>query len=98
MASFSVGLRIDTICTGYGLDASLSDYVISISISNPISNPTYVIHGDWISVGYGRLSIQTKKRRSISNPILSKSIDIRFSDYPIGALILGQEMGHGAFN
>jgi len=30
--------------------------------------------------------IQTKKRLSISNPILSKSVDIRLSDYPIGAL------------
>jgi hypothetical protein len=44
------------------------------------------IPGYWISVGYGCLSIQIKKRLSISNPVLSKSVDIRLSDYPIGAL------------
>jgi hypothetical protein len=44
------------------------------------------IYGYWISVGYGCLSIQTKNRLSISSPILSKSMDIRLSDYPIGAL------------
>ena len=45
------------------------------------------IYGYWISVGYGCLSIQSKKRLSISYPIVSISVDIRLSDYPIGALL-----------
>jgi hypothetical protein len=39
---------MDRIWIGYGLDTSLSDYVISIS--NPISNPTHVIHGYTIDI------------------------------------------------
>jgi hypothetical protein len=46
------------------------------------------IHGYWISVGYGCLSIQSKKCLSISYPIVSISLDIQISDYPIGALVL----------
>jgi hypothetical protein len=33
-----------------------------------------------------------------ADPYPIQSYPNRFSDYPIGALILGQEMGHGAFN